>query len=224
MNLEGGFGDNKHIIIIKRAESAKEIIDLMGSIDDGKKKVIFPKSYTSVKSVKLKALKNVTNEITTTVEAKNTDDIPVAVAELVDSLNNMELVKASLKEEREILTQRSIELSHFLKTAQELVVAYNKLIREGKFAAIGFNPLELNENIVDIKNEKYAVEQALSKLKNGRIQIVTPPSIASPKTTRNVLLAGMLGILLGLFLAFFIEYIGNIKNKNCKPADGSLTD
>ena len=113
-------------------------------------------------------------------------------------------------------------MSHFLKTAQELVVAYNKLIRESKFAAIGFNPLELNDNVVDIKNEKFVVDQALSKLKNGRIQIVTPFSISSPNATRNVLLAGMIGLLLGLFLAFFIEYIGNIKYKNCKLADNAI--
>ena len=210
-------GEVKLSIIDKRAEGAKEIIDLMGSIDDEKKKLIFPKTYTSVKSVKIVALKNVANEISTTIEAINTDVLPVAIVELVDSLNNMEILKADLKKEREILTQRSIELSNILKTAKELAGAYNRLIREGKYAAIGFNPLELNKNIVDFKNEKFAVDQALSKLKNGRIQIVTPPSISnkpvSPKTLQNIYFAGLLSLFIGLALAFFMEYIEKIRNK-----------
>jgi capsular polysaccharide biosynthesis protein len=224
--------NNRNILIVKRAEDAKEIakeiIDIMGSIDNGKKKLILPKTYISVKSVKLRALKEAKNKIVATIDAKSTDDIPVVISELVDFLNNMEFMKASLKEEREILTQRSIELSNILKTAPDLLVAYNKLIREGKLTTFGFNPIELNKRIVDIKIEKLAVEQALSSLKNGRIQIMTPPYISnkpvSPKILQNVFVAGIISLLLGVFLAILIEYIGNIKNKKSKPADNSLTD
>ena len=224
--------NNRNILIVKRAEDAKEIakeiIDIMGSIDNGKKKLILPKTYISVKSVKLRALKEAKNKIVATIDAKSTDDIPVVISELVDFLNNMEFMKASLKEEREILTQRSIELSNILKTAPDLLVAYNKLIREGKLTTFGFNPIELNKRIVDIKIEKLAVEQALSSLKNGSIQIMTPPYISnkpvSPKILQNVFVAGIISLLLGVFLAILIEYIGNIKNKKSKPADNSLTD
>jgi hypothetical protein len=207
-------------VIDKRAESAKEIVDLMGSISDEKKKLVFPKTYTSVKSVKIMVLKNVTNEIATTIEAINTDVIPMAIVELVDSLNNMEIVKANLKEEREILTERSIELSQLLKTAQELVVAFNKLIREGKLVAISFNPLQLNDSIRVYKNSKFEADQSLSKLKNGRIQIITPPSIpnkpVSPKTLQNIYFAGLLSLFIGLALAFFMEYIEKFKNEKVK--------
>jgi Uncharacterized protein involved in exopolysaccharide biosynthesis len=217
-----------NILIVKRAEEAKEIIDIMGSIDNGKKKLILPKTYISVKSVKLRALKEAKNKIVATIDAKSTDDIPVAMSELVDFLNNMEIMKASLKEEREILTQKSIESANILKTAPDLLVAYNKLIREGKLTTVGFNPIELNKKIADIRIEKLAVEQALSRLKDGRIQIMTPPYISnrpvSPKMTMNVILAGIISLLLGVFLAVFIEYIGNIKNKKSKPADNSLID
>ena len=78
---------------VSRAVEAKEITDSMDSIDDEKKKLILPKTYTAVKSVKLRALiKEAKNRIVATVDAKNTDDIPVAMVELVDFLNNIEVV------------------------------------------------------------------------------------------------------------------------------------
>ena len=207
---------------------SKELVDIMGNIDSEKKKMILPKTYISVKSVKLRALKEAKNKIVATMDVKSTDAISVAISELVDFLNNIESVKASLKEEREILTQRSIELSNILKTAPDLLVAYNKLIREGKLTIVGFNPIELNKRIADIKIEKIAVEQALSRLKDGRIQIMTPPYISnkpvSPKILQNIFVAGILSLFIGIALVFLIEYIGNIKNKKSKPADNSLTD
>ena len=207
---------------------SKELVDIMGNIDSEKKKMILPKTYISVKSVKLRALKEAKNKIVATMDVKSTDAISVAISELVDFLNNIESVKASLKEEREILTQRSIELSNILKTAPDLLVAYNKLIRGGKLTIVGFNPIELNKRIADIKIEKIAVEQALSRLKDGRIQIITPPYISnkpiSPKILLNVVVAGILSLLLGIFLAAFIEFIGNIKNEKSKQVDKSLAD
>jgi hypothetical protein len=213
-------------MLIKPAEGVNEIIDLMGRIDDGKKEFILPKTYQSVESVKLKAFKNVTYKIAATIEAENTDDIPVAAAELVDFLNNIDSVKANVNEEREILTQRSIETSNLLKSAPHLIASYNKILSEGKLLPMGFNPIDLGKRIADIKIEKLTVEQALSRLKNGRIQMTTQPYIfkepVSPKIARNVILAGMLGLILGLFLAFLIEYVINIQNS--KSAKNSLKD
>lgn len=202
---------DKNIMLTKPAEGANEIIDLMGRIDDGKKELILPKTYQSVESVKLRALKNVTYKISATIEAENTDDIPVAAAELVDFLNNIDSVKANINEEREILTQRSIEMENLLKAAPNLIISYNKILAEGKLLPMGFNPIDLSKRIADLKIEKLTVAQALSRLKNGRIQMTTPPYISSkpvsPKITKNIMLASMIGILMGIILAFLIEHI-----------------
>lgn len=205
----------RNILIAKGTLDAKEIIDSMGSIDDAKKKLIMPKTYISVKSVKLMVLSD-TKKIVAIVNANSADDIPVAMSELVDFLNNMESVKASLKEERELLMQRSIELTSIIKSASDLLAAYNKLILEGKITNIGYNPIDLSKRIADIKNEKLVAEQALSRLKNGRIQIITPPYISnkpvSPKILQNVYVAGILGLFFGIALAFLMEYVEKIKN------------
>ena len=76
------------------ASFGKEIINIMGSIDNAKKKIILPQTYASVTSIRLKALRDAKNKIVATIDAKSTDGIPVAISELVDFLNNIEIVKA----------------------------------------------------------------------------------------------------------------------------------
>lgn len=208
----------RHLLIANDSYDARKIIDAMGRIDNEKKKLIFPKTYMSVNSAKLRVLKETEKpeKIAVTIEAKNTNDIPVSVSELVDFLNNMESVKTSFNDEREVLRKRSIELSNLQKTGQDSLVRYNKLLRDGKID-IGYNPLSLQIDIVNIENEKLAVDQALSKFKDGRIQLITPPSVSnkpvSPKILHNVFVAGILSLLVGIALAFLIEYIHKIKKR-----------
>lgn len=203
------------IIDIKRTESANEIIDILGRIDDEKKALILPKTYLSVKTLKLKAFKNATDRISVEIEAKNTKDIPTAFVELVNYLNNMDSVKVNINEEREILTQKSTEMARLLESTATLTAAYEKRLAEGKLLDLGFNPIDLRKKIADIKIEKFSVDQALSKLKNGRIQMMTPPVTlpepVSPNIKMNIVLACVVGLFIGIIFAFFIEHIERTK-------------
>lgn len=207
--VEGSVILNSDNAILKRAETATEIIDILGSVDGKKKTLILPKTYISVKKLTLKAFKNATNKISVTIEANNQKDIPVAAIELVYYLNNMESVKANINQKEEILTQKSIEMSKLLESANNLTAQYEKKLAEGKLLDLGFNPIDLQKKIVDIKIEKLEVDQALSRLKNGRIQMMTQPIISpepvSPKMTRNVILGSLLGFFLVIFLAFLLR-------------------
>jgi len=205
--VDGGTCLGNGDTITKRAESANEIIDVLGGIDGEKKTLILPKTSTFVKTVKLKAFKNATNRISVAIEAKNSKDIPLAFVELVDYLNNMDSVKANINEEREILTQKSIEMSKLLESAANLTAAYEKRLAEGKLLDLGFNPIDLSKKIADIKIEKLEVDQALTRLKNGRIQMMAQPVITpepvSPRMAMNITLAGIIGLFIGVILAFF---------------------
>lgn len=214
--VDGSVSLNSGDTILKRTETANEITDLLGRIDGENKILIFPKTYISVKTLKLKAFKNSTNKISVTIEANNPKKIPVAAMELVYYLNNMESVKANINEEKEILTQKSIEMSKLLESATNLTAQYDKRLAEGKLLDVGFNPIDLRKKIVDIKIEKLEVDQSVTRLKNGRIQMMTQPIISpepvSPKMARNVILGSILGLFLVVFLAFFIENIKRQKS------------
>lgn len=214
--VDGGTCLENGDTITNRIESANEIIDILGRIDNEKKILILSKTYMSVKTLKLKAFKNATDRISVEIEAKNTKDIPTAFVELVDYLNNMDSVKANINEEREILTQKAIEMSKLLESAANLTGAYEKRLAEGKLLDLGFNPIDLSKKIADIKIEKLGVDQALARLKNGRIQIMTPPYISpepvSPKMVMNIIMAAIISLVMGIILAFFMEFLEKKKN------------
>ena len=215
-------GDAGLLVILKsEVITAKEITDLIGKIDSEKLLSIVPKSYPNVKNIKFSAIKDSKedskNKFVVTIDAKKIDDIPRALSEVVVYLNNIDIIKSAVSRDKEMLLKQSAELSDLIKSSPDLLATYNKLFSAGKLTTVGFNPVEVNKKIIDIKLELLGVEQKLSRLNNGGIEIAAQPYISnrpvSPKILLNVVAAGISSLLLGIFLAFFIEYIGNIKNK-----------
>jgi uncharacterized protein involved in exopolysaccharide biosynthesis len=206
------------LLVILKSDviTAKDITDLIGRIDDEKQLRMVPKSYSNVKQIKLNAIKDSKNIIAVTIDAKKIDDIPGALSEVLGYLNNMDVIKSTVSRDKEMLLRRSAELSDLIKSSPDLMSTYHKLFRAGKFS-MGFNPIDVNRRISDLKVELLGVEQQISRLNKGGIEIAAQPYISSrpvsPKILRNIVASGILSLLLGVFLAVFIEYIGNIKNK-----------
>ena len=202
----------------KEIITAKEITDMIGSADRKERLSIAPKSYPNVMDIKFKAIKDSRNKLVVTIDAKKTDNIPIALSEVVDYLNNIDIIKSTVKQEKGLLLRKSAELSEIVKSAPDLLETYHKQFKAGKLSTIGFNPIDLDRKISEIKVELFIIEQQLLRLNNGCIMVAVQPSISnnpvSPKILLNVVAAGISSLLLGIFLAFFIEYIGNIKNKN----------
>jgi len=217
----------KAVLFVIPAEeiTAKEITDLIGKVDREKRLSIMPKSYPNVTDIKFNTIKDSNNKIIVTIDAKKMDDIPRALSEVVDYFNNMDIIKSKVSRSKAIALKQSVELSDLIKSSPDLLSTSNKLFKAGKLSTMGFNPIEISKKIVETKIELLAVEQQLSRLNKGGIEIAVQLYISnkrvSPKILKNVILAGMLSFLLGIFLAFFIEFIGNIKNKGSKPFDNS---
>jgi len=205
-------------IMLYESMPAKELTDMVGKIDAEKRKHILSKTYSSVSDVELKALKDSKDKVIITIDAKNVDDIPKALSEIMDYLNNIDIVKMTVKEENEKLENKSIELSDVISSSTELVDTYHKLLRAGKLLPVGFNPIDLNRRIADIKLEKLVVEQSLQRLKKGGIGIATQLYISKepvkPKIKLNVVIAGVVSIFFGIFLSFPLEYADKIKKGN----------
>jgi capsular polysaccharide biosynthesis protein len=215
-------GDAGLLVILKsEVITASEIRDFIGKIDSEKLLSIVLKSYPNIKNIQFSAIKDSKedskNKFVVTIDAKKIDDIPGALSEVVVYLNNIDIIKSAVNRDKAMLLKQSAELSDLVKSSPDLLATYNKLFSAGKLTMVGFNPLEVNEKIIDIKLELLGVEQKLSRLNNGGIEIAAQPYVSNrpvgPKILLNVVAAGISSLLLGIFLAFFIEYIGNIKNK-----------
>lgn len=200
---------------------AKEITDSIGSVDQGKRLKMVPKSYSNVKNIKLDAIKNSKDKIRVTIDAKKIDDIPRALSEVLGYLNNMDIIKTTVSREKAKLIMQSAELSDLIKSSPDLLATYRKLFEAGKLSTMGFNPVDVGKRIIDIKAELLDIDQKISRLNDGGIEIAAQPYISdkpvSPKILRNVILAGMISLFVGIFLVLFIEYIGNVKSRSNKP-------
>jgi capsular polysaccharide biosynthesis protein len=221
-------GEATFKILTREMKTAKEMVNVIGNPDEEKLKQILPKSYNLVNSVKLSSLRDSTDKFKLIIEAKRFDDIPIAISEFEEYVDNNPLIRRSFEENKEMLLKQTEELSKVIESSKELVKAYDNLIKTGRLIPVGFNPIDLNKRISDIKIEKLLLEQSLRRLKG--IEMVTQPYISSkpvkPKKRQNVMIAGVVGLLASIMLAFFIEFLEknkmNLKNlKNSTRFHGS---
>ena len=180
-----GYG-SFNIVAGDKVFTSKDIVDLLGTLDGEKLVSILPKTHLSVTAVKISALKNSNTKIMVTVDAKKAGDIPTAISEVHHYLNNIEIVKIYTKQNKEILTRQSAELSELIKFAPDVLKTYHSLFNAGKISAMGFNPIEVNRSVIAIKTQLVEIEQAISKLNNGVIDIAVQPYVSSRPVGPNV--------------------------------------
>ncbi len=102
-----------------------------------------------------------------------------------------------------------------IKDSDELKRTYKKLLESGRLIPVGFNPIELEKRASDLKIERVAIAQALKRPKG--VEMIEKPYIlknpVKPSIKKNIALAGITSLFAGIFLAFFMEYIGKIRKK-----------
>jgi capsular polysaccharide biosynthesis protein len=203
-------------ILLYEAIPAKELTDMIGKIDKEKRKYILSKTYSSVSDITFKTMKESKDKVLVIIDAKNVDDFSKILSELVDYINNIGIVKLNVNEEKERLQKKSTELSNVISASTGLLDTYHNLLKSEKLFPVGFNPIDLNRKVADIKLEKLAVEQSMLRLKDGGIGIASQLYISNkpvkPKIMLNVTIAGIAILFAGIFLAFFLEYVEKIKS------------
>jgi len=203
------------VVLKLPALTAKELLSIIGKIDAEKIKKFLPTTQHLITDIKLTALKDSTDKLQLIIEAKNTDALPQAAAELVVYLNNFTIIKRAVEEERERLIKQSEEISKVIEVSGELIRTYKKLLESGRLITVGFNPIELEKRVSDLKIERLAIEQVLNRPKG--VEMLEKPYIlknpVKPKIKMNIALAGIASLFAGIFLAFFAEYVERIRGK-----------
>jgi LPS O-antigen subunit length determinant protein (WzzB/FepE family) len=77
----------------KEIMTAKEMVGIIGNLDKEKREQILRTNHSSINSVKVSALRDSPDKFQLVVEAKRIDDIPVAISEFAEYVNNNPLVK-----------------------------------------------------------------------------------------------------------------------------------
>jgi len=202
----------------KEGISANEMAEIIGNVDNEKRLKILPKTHDSVTDIKFNPFKDSKNKLTVIIDAKNSDDIAVALAELLDYINNLDSVKLTVKEEREKLVRQLSDLSEIIRSSSELAGTYHRLLKDGKLLTVGFNPIDLDKKIADMKIEKLIVEQTLQRIQNGGLatasQLYVSKKPVKPRKLLNMVSAGVASLFIGVFLALFLEFVERIKGNS----------
>jgi LPS O-antigen subunit length determinant protein (WzzB/FepE family) len=201
----------------KELITAKELTAIIGEIDKEKIRSILPKTHHLAANIKLNEIRGSTDKMQVFIDSKNPGSIPDVLSELIVYLNNNPLIKRHVEQEKERLLKQRDELSKTIKSSKELLKAYQSLLLRGDLIPVGFNPIELNVRVSNLKIEKITVEQAINNLKGVEIigQHISKEPV-SPRVKMNIALAGVISLFAGIFLAFFMEFIQKARGQQLK--------
>jgi uncharacterized protein involved in exopolysaccharide biosynthesis len=89
-------------------------------------------------------------------------------------------------------------------------------IKKDKAKYIGFNPLQLDEEVINLRQRLRDLENSIKLLRGFEVTIEPeiPQDPVRPKKALNLIIAGMTSLFIGIFLSFFMEWAE--KNKKTK--------
>ena len=135
----------------------------------------------------------------------------VGIETLENQGRDVEIQKENLEK------QTQYKVANFKSDIKDLQAQKDSLIKQTQYKVE-----TMKSEIKDLESEKKYVLEAIKSIKFKKnniqnIQIIRPPksslSPIKPKTRLNVMLAGVVGLFLTVFLAFFVEYVFKYKNR-----------
>lgn len=158
----------------------------------------------------------------TTQSAEVTADIldPQLINELKDSipgfLNQYQPFKERVSEKRERLLPLKDHIHSKIKEMEALVHTVTARMKKGTLKNGGLNPVAMEKDLISLRQELIEIENEISSLRGFEISVepVVPRKPVKPKTAVNITIAGIMSILIGLIISFFLEWL----EKNRKAA------
>ncbi len=141
------------------------------------------------------------------------DRLKVAI---VDYLNNNPFVQEKIKMERFKLLTLKKEVEAKIKNMESMRRVIEQNLKSGNVRDYGFNPLEMEKVIMELKMRLEDIKMRLLTLKGFEVAVepVIPTKPHSPKKLLIISVAFISSLFFGIFLAFFIEWYRNARNKH----------
>jgi len=213
--------------VLTPALTSKELLSIIGKTDAEK---FLPTTHHLVADVKLNALKDSTDKLRLIIEAKNTNDISVAMTGFVAYLNNLSLIKEAVKREKEKVAKRLKDIPGLIKDKSDLIKEYNSFakmydrkLERGELSIINLVPADFKARAMGLDAERRSLVEEAKEAKEAKedmenitgVSLVGNPYISntpiSPRIKQNIFASGFIGIFSGIFLAFFLEYIKKLR-------------
>lgn len=212
-----GTGDKK-VMSFTSAVTPSEIAEMYGKLEGGNKSKIFSKTQHSIVDAKLTILKGSQDKLKVVIDSKSAEDLPASFLQYMEHLRNSPAIRNHAENLRTLLNKRLEENSKNIESAEQLHSTFRKFLQAGKINVVGFNPLQFEQSISNLRIEKFALENSLKELeKNRGLEILEDFYVfknpVKPRKALIVAVAGVSGFFVGVFLAFFIEYVRRQSDK-----------
>ncbi len=143
-----------------------------------------------------------------TIEAYDPLLLPVIDQRLISFINENPYLRDKIKIWKTTLKEKERTISVKLSNLEKLKNYLLSQIQKGKLQLLGFNPLDLEGYILDLKQE-LEVLKAQERLISGAELVVAgalPRHPAKPRVGVILAVVGVAGIFVGIFLAFVVEW------------------
>ncbi len=173
-------------------------------------KALNMKEVENILSIKGREIRGVKDSLEISVEVRDPELIPPLAKAILRYLNDNEFIKSHLRRKREALTFRKRALEEELRSLQSL---QKSLLKESPDAE---KISELAKLIADIKQEIIDTEIALRSLRGFTLSVepFVPDTPSKPKSLLVLVVAGVSGLFMGIFVALFLEWLEEARRRH----------
>jgi LPS O-antigen subunit length determinant protein (WzzB/FepE family) len=205
----------KDISIIKELPTGKDISSIIGKIDSEKRAVIFPKTADEITNAVIGEIRGVTDKFKITIESRNRENLPTALQEMITYIENIREIKSNYEKIVLEIDERIKNVKDADQKSDFQIKEIEKRLNTAKVLPVGFDPVAIRHNSLNLKMEKYRLEQEHQNYKT--IQLLEDPFISKvpvwPKKAMILTIAGICSLIFGIFLSFIMQYFERMKEK-----------
>ena len=200
-------------IQLKELISTKELYGIFNNLNRERIEAIFPQFPDSIKEVTIRQIAGSTDKFKIIFEISQKTHFEEAVKIFMRNLNSIPLIAKAVEQSREQLSKRLEEIDLVISKSREDAEHFERMMVKDKLNPIGFNPVQFNKMRYDLEVEKITLEQSIKNLTG--FEMVTNPIIfqkpVRPRPLLYMAIAGVISLIVGVFLTMFFTYMENIK-------------
>ena len=203
----------KGVTTVKELPTAKDLASIVGTIDPEKKAIILSNRAEEITDLNLAEMKGATDKFKIVIEGRSRDMLPEALGNFVTHVEHLPVIKNSQEKITRELDQRIRDLKEAYAKSVSINKEIERRLRSSSLSSLGFNPIEINQQVLDMRNELYRLEQ--ERLHYRLIQPLDDPFVSKspvkPNKTMMITVAGLCGLLFGVFAVFIAKYSPGLK-------------
>lgn len=201
------------IALEKEVITAKELNEVLGKIDKEQIAKIFSEQPDSIKKVIINPIPGSSSKFKVAVEIKDIAYFQYFMDRFIEHLNRLPLIKISVEQQKEKLTKRLEEIDSVIEKSQQDSKSFQKMINKGKLNPVGFNPVDFNRALSELKIEKITLQQGIQNLRG--VELITLPTIPSrpfkPRPLIDIAIAGLTSLIAGMIIVAILNYLEKMK-------------